>query len=194
MRLAGQWRSRSTRATGGRTSRNFLGSAAGQDFLATDTLINSISVWREHYPGSTDYGFSMKLWIVDVSPTNGVPQAYSVLFEGSTLFTPADSTAERHIKVTWAFDPPFQLPRTGRYAFFIQETCLNISTVLYSNQNVYPDGMLWKTGRDISRVCHLNIPCCHFPELDLIFEIEYCRPATTPVRRTTLGEVKRAYR
>jgi hypothetical protein len=49
-----------------------MGSSVGETFLATDTLIKSISVWR-HQPASySGPGPGLKLWIVGTGPS-GVP-------------------------------------------------------------------------------------------------------------------------
>ncbi len=87
------------------------GSAVGESFVADDTLIKSISVWR-HAVGSGDYGFPMKLWVVGTDST-GYPQPYDVVLEGPTLRVPADSGASRPIKVQYVFDPPLALPSRG---------------------------------------------------------------------------------
>jgi hypothetical protein len=172
----------------------FLGSAVGQTFMAMDTLVRSISVWRWANPGQADYGVPMKLWLVRTRPS-GMPNSYDVLLEGSIMRTPADSGAGRPIKVRYDFDPPFALPSPGLYAFFIQDPCLLLAYILAdTSRNVYPLGSEWQIGRAPPGSCRLEQVWREFPRSDLIFDIEFCRSAITPALRRTWGEIKTIYR
>jgi hypothetical protein len=58
------------------------GEAAGESFLAADTLIHSVAVWR--IAGQTPYGGSLKLWITEVDST-GTPQVDRKVLDGPVI-------------------------------------------------------------------------------------------------------------
>ena len=122
-------------------------------------------------------------------------RAENVLLEGATVFPPGDTATRLPVKVQYAFDPPFTLPRPGVYAFFIQDPCeVGFSLYLNRTDDVYPYGQLWFTGRAGPVGCGLSGASLFEPDSDLCFEIEFCSSTLTPTRRTSWGEVKVIYR
>lgn len=168
----------------------FIGKAVGQTFVAPHKYIRSISVYREEPSGVDDDGPPMKLWITRTG-AGGQPLHDSVLLEGPTLRVPG--YAAPPYKITWEFDPPFELPGPGFYAFFVQDPCvLAFSVLADTSRNVYPDGRFWRVGHE---TCSLN-PAYFYPyeaPWDLIFDIEFCPDAATAVRRPTWGRLKTLY-
>jgi len=179
------------------TSRgDILGEALGQTFLAMDTIITRLTVWRA--PGNRSV-FGAHLWITEVDSTRTPPRpiSASILLDGPTVYVYDSDPPGQLIEMTFVIDPPLHLPRPGLYAFFIQEPNCNQGEsfrIAASNQNPYLHGIYWLTGR-VSYPCHLRAVVAGGDLTDLIFDIEFCRPdVTTPVRRSTWGQVKTLYR
>ena len=100
-------------------------------------------------------------------------------------------------KVQYIFDPPFQLPAPGRYAFFVQDPCsFPFDLLLHSSGDAYPHGKLWSTSRanNFDGRCRISFPFDYDLNDDLIFEIVFCKDSATPVRTTTWGRLKVIYR
>ena len=177
-----------TNAYIGGTASAILGEGIGQTFVANDTLIESITVWRPA-PQDTNYA-PMKFWITNVDITTGAPQPYSVVFSGDTLIIPFGD----HVHATaiqYSFSPPFRLPHKGEYFFAFQNTCAGYFDLLVDIADDYPAGKAWRTNRSDFSGCALA-GGSRIAE-DLIFTIDFC-DTTTPVRRETWGTLKVRYR
>jgi hypothetical protein len=182
------------------TSRNssrstILGSAVGQTFRAVDTVVRRITVWRG--PNDID-GIATKLFITAVDttriPAYPLTVADSILHSGPTVLVRNSDPPGQLIRMDFILDPPLVLPHSGIYAFFLQrEYCdAGESAYIAAEPGIYPDGTFWVTTRAVA-ACYLpNIKT--WEDLDLIFEIEYCRDLTTPTRRATWGQLKILYR
>jgi hypothetical protein len=175
----------------GNSGGAFLGHCPGQTFLTHDTVMRSLTVWR--VPEEYFFDIGMHLYVTETDST-GFPLLNRVVVEGPTLVLFGDGVNPTPFR--WDFDPPVILPRPGTYAFFVcQDPCLVYFDVLTTAEDVglYPDGISWCTER--SAACNLYGTWPDpFPRGDLIFQVEFCRDAPTPVRGATWGEVKVLYR
>jgi len=170
-----------------------LGEAVGQTFLARDTLITRLTVWR--YPNIPNVlGAHLFITGVDTTRTPPRPNTGDILLNGPTLHIYNSDPPGQLIELSFVIDPPLALPRPGLYAFFLQTEDCNQGQflILASDQNPYPYGNYWGTGR-VDYPCYLRAVDGGSDPYDLIFDIEYCRPAT-PVRKTSWGELKTIYR
>jgi hypothetical protein len=171
------------------TVSGIFGEASGQTFLATDTLVRSIAVWRDPYPNDSP----MKLWITGVDSTTGKPITGQVILDGPVLVV-LDGDRVHPTRIRYDFDPPFALPGPGRYAFFVQQLCIGYFELLYADSDQYPGGVLWRTGRSQFGGCYLRGNPFGFVDSDMVFEIEFCDTSATPVRRMPWGRLKLIYR
>ena len=174
---------------------DFLGKALGQTFLARDTLISRLTVWRPpNYP--SPIGAHLYITEVDTTRTPPRPNTGAILLDGPTLRVYDSDPPGQLIEMSFVIDPPLRLPRPGLYAFFLQaEDCNQGQSwwILANDQNPYPYGIFWMTGR-VSYPCHLRAVDSGEDNVDLLFDIEYCRPdANTPVRRGSWGQLKVRY-
>jgi hypothetical protein len=167
-----------------------LGMAWGETFQASDTLIQSVTVWR--IPSEHNDPSGLKFWVTEVD-SGGTPHTHLVVYDGPILsITSPDSI--HSTPLTYTFDPPVVLPRQSVYCFWIQEVCTGYADLLIDAANGYSGGMLWETFRSDADGCILRDYPQSFPEADLVFTLVFCNTRITPVRRTTWGEVKVKYR
>jgi len=166
------------------------GEGPGQTFMAADTLIRSITVWRVAI--ETPNANPLKLWITEVDST-GTPLIGSVVFDGPAVSVPYGDGIHP-IKIEYWFDPPVALPHRGRYFFAIQELCWGWFDLLTSSVDAYPDGSAWRTGRSNFSGCILSYNVSRLIRPDLVFTIEFCRDAATATQRRSWGELKLRYR
>jgi hypothetical protein len=166
------------------------GAAPGETFVATDTLIHSIAVWRPAV--ETPYGGHFKLWITGVDSL-GAPQIEQVVLEGPVITVPFGDGVHP-IKMEYLFDPPFALPRPGKYYFAVQDYCGGHWDLLISTDDAYMGGNLWRSGISCFSGCYLGREPDGFPTYDLVFTIEFCRNVITPVSTSSWGKLKATYR
>lgn len=154
------------------------GRADGEVFLARDTLIRSITVWRPVPPDTNRFG--MKLWIVRADST-GQPNMAGILLSGPTLLIPAGDNVHP-VEYTWTFDPPFALPSRGYFWFGVQpDPCEGFFNLLFNDQNAFKDGDNWRSRRVFpGDPCHLVRYPDHFADWDLIFRMEFCDSTFRP--------------
>ena len=173
----------------------FLGRALGQTFLAVDTVITRITVWRP--PNIIDVvGAHLFVTTVDTTRVPPRPVTQGILQDGPTVTIRDSDPPGQLIRMDFVIEPPLKLPRPGLYAFFIQrEGCdAGETRLIASDANPYPYGIYWITGRVISPPCALAPVDGGEDYTDLIFQIEFCDTHATPVRARTWGEVKQLYR
>lgn len=163
----------------------------GNTFLATDTLVRSISVWRNDGTGPNT--IPIKLWITAVDSA-GMPLTSQVILDGPALVVPAVEGDPRPTRIQYDFEPPFALPGPGRYAFFVQHICTGYFELLFSRSDQYAGGILWATGRSSMSGCHLRQRPMGLVDMDMVFEIEFCKDSATPVRTMPWGRLKVIYR
>lgn len=166
-----------------------VGHAPGETFLARDTVISSVSVWR--LADEWNSIWDLKLWIVGVDST-GMPDPGVVVLEGPSINAVGDSV--RPTEIRWILDPPVALPGLGMYAFFVQSLCDGFFNILADDRNSYPDGIVWETRRSDALNCHLRGLPGGYPGYDLVFTIVFCHDTVTPVKRSSWGRLKTIYR
>ena len=174
----------------------FLGHAVGQTFLARDTLITRLTVWR---PANLPNVLGMHLFITAVDTTLNPPRpdTHQILLDGPTLHVTDSDPPGQLVEVPFELNPPLALPRPGYYAFFLQtEGCdAGEFDLIASDRNPYPFGIYWITGRSGQfGSCDLAGIAGGGDNDDLIFRIEFCRSGITPVRSSTWGRLKAIYR
>jgi len=167
-----------------------LGMALGQTFVATDTLIRSVTVWR--IPSEAANPSGMKFWLTELDST-GTPRTGLVVHEGPTIRVVSQDTS-RPTPIQYVFDPPIGLPRPSQYCFWVQVICGSYADLLLDPNDDYPGGHEWRTGRSSFGGCYLRDYPDSFVGFDLAFLIEFCTTAATPARGSTWGELKLRYR
>jgi hypothetical protein len=179
------------------TARGTLsGDALGQTFRAVDTLITRITVWR---PANDIDAVGTHLFVTTVETADAPPRPITqgILQDGPSVFVRDDSgNLGQPIRMDFVIDPPLALPRPGIYAFFLRrDGCdLGETRIVASTANPYPDGIYWVTGTVAFLPCYLRSVVGGGDNDDLIFEIEFCKDATTPTSRPTWGQLKLHYR
>ena len=165
-----------------------------QLFVAEDTLIRSITVWRPARNDSMDT--PMKLYITEVDSSFGLqrPDTKKILLDGPNIVVPAGDGIHP-IQCTWILDPPFNLPRRGQFSFQVKEDlCGGGFLILGSTSNPYPFGGAWQTDQNVD--CRAA-GCCpqEYPwhgEMDLVFQIESC-DLSVPTVSSSWGRMKASY-
>ena len=173
-----------------------LGDALGQVFLAEDTLITRLTVWRRPNNRSV-IGAHLYITAVDTTRNPPRPNTGAILLDGPTVHVYDSDPPGQLIEMPFVIDPPLALPRPGLYAFFLQaEDCDQGDAweITASDQNPYPYGIYWVTGI-VTSTCALRGVEGGGDNDDLIFDIEFCRPdATTPTLKSSWGRIKTIYR
>ncbi len=166
-----------------------LGMAWGQTFVAKDTLLQSVRVWRIPLEAADPSG--LKFWITEVDST-GRPHTHLVVYEGPTISVVSADTSHA-TPIIYSFDPPVRLPRLGPYCFWIQEVCTGYADLLIDPHDDYSGGSLWNTFRSDFEGCILRDGPRSLLGEDLAFRLEFC-DVVTPVRRSSWAQVKAIYR
>ena len=172
---------------------SLLGSTAAQSFIARDTLLQFLRVWRVASEDSL-WNIGIHLVITEAD-SNDIPLVRKpVVLNGPTLLIP-NGDGVHPIEFKWTFDPPFALPHAGKYMFFLfQDPCAVYFDVLAThNYQVYSDGMLWASGRSGCSVASIGSGS-RIPQADLVFQIGFCKADAVPTRRHSWGELKILYR
>lgn len=172
----------------------FDGRAANQVFLAEDTLITAVTVWR----GSQDFvnGTPMRLYITEVELLGGLlgPDPSRILLAGEQIL--AGGPSDVPIPIRYEFDPPFSLPRRGHFSFAIKvETlsCAGDFILRADSLGGYAEGDLWRTHADPFDCSYGNSPRWQEGR-DLVFKIEFCLPPVAAVPGTWGGLKSRYHR
>jgi hypothetical protein len=155
--------------------------SVGQTFLATDTLITSLTLWA--VAGGQTYS-SVTAMIV-ATDANGVPTTQR-LWVSPPLTVPGNQAKA----FTWTIDPPLALPRAGLYAWFICSTIMDLMVVTGSDP--YPGGEMWWAA--CRGACG---PGCNTHVVeggDFVFNVTFCADHSTPARPPTWGRLKSIYR
>jgi len=167
----------------------FFGKGPGQTFVATDTLIGAITVWRMTEQSYNPY--PMKLWILEVDST-GYPLSDRVIYEGPQIQV-LYGDGIHPVEIRFDLDPPVALPGAGQYAFIVQNLCAG-NFILLGVPDSYAQGQLWLSSRTNFSGCILSETMQSFSESDLSCKIEFCKGGPTPSRRRSWGQVKTIYR
>jgi hypothetical protein len=163
----------------------FFGISPAQVFLADDSLIAAVTVWR---PASADTNITgMHLFLCPVDSLLK-PLPSTVLLSGPTIVLPLAGPTDAPVR--FVLDPPFALPMArAHYAFAIKESdpeCASAFPLVADTVREFADGALWQVHPFAD--CHLL-----GAHADLIFDIEFCEPGT-PAHRASWGEMKVHYR
>lgn len=174
----------------------FLCRGYGQVFLATDTLIQSISIWRSAQPPLIDAA-PRHLFITGTGTVPGDPRVYPdvepVLLDAGPLVVLAGDGIHP-IEYRWVFDPLFALPHRGHFFFDILASEHSSWGIPAVTTDPYPDGEAWETGPNF---CEGPGPPRGFaspPYVDLVFEVRFCATGATPALPTSWGRLKVIYR
>lgn len=179
-----------------RSAGTFLGKALGQTFYAPDTLITRITAWR--HPNNIGYEIGVRLFVTTVDTVNYDPPkpiTTGILQDGPIVNVRDSDPPGLPIRMDFVLYPPLALPHPGTYAFFLQrEGCdAGETRLIMKEPGDYAYGTFWITGRTSFLPCFLR-SVDSWLNLDLCFEVEFCRDTTTPVRGVSWGRVKVIYR
>ena len=170
----------------------FNSRAYGQTFLATDTVLKSVTVFHPSIAGADSNDTPLQLYITTVGPT-GVPnwRIQDRLWTGPLQsFPPTDGVHPLPIK--FEIDPPLVLPGVGRYYFTIKESfCTLFFTFLGKSLDPYPEGQAWGNGPGFG--CTLGLPVDEGADEDMCFLLEFCEVPTDALP-TSWGRLKQIYR
>jgi hypothetical protein len=167
-----------------------LGYGLGETFLAPDTLISAITVWRWYYDANNDSIWHLYVLGLD---SGGRPDVTKLIHDGPNLQN-AFGNGIDDIPFRFLFDPPLSLPSPGTYAFVVQaENCGAVAEILENCTDDYPDGELWVHDRVTQPPCHLRPYPTGYPGADLVFSVDFCHLAV-PTVPSTLARVKAMYR
>jgi hypothetical protein len=115
----------------------------------------------------------------------------SILLDGPTVTLYGPSDAAR--PVTFLFDPPWNLPKPGRYFFAVKEnTCIAFFVLLTDSTDSYVPGGLWQITP--SPGCEaLGNNSNRQSGIDLVFTVDFC-DAMVGAERRSWGRLKSSYR
>src|SRR5262249_34208422 len=120
----------------------------GEVFLATDTLIRSISVWRPAKPDSDAQArhlFLAETKYFNTGSDSGYGPDMSRLLLSAPPLVHQVGDGIHPVEYRWVFDPPFALPHRGRFFFDIMAGQYNVFQIPASSRNPYTDGEAWET-------------------------------------------------
>lgn len=168
-----------------------FGSADGESFYASDTLIESITIWRPANYGPIALG--LNLFISKAFVTQ------PILFDCGVVRVLDSDPPGQPVPMTWSFDPPLRLPFKGPFVLWVQvEGCyvLDYPILAHKGSDAYPQGGCLYTIRTYEG------PCVHMPnikgacplDVDMCFLVAFCHGAVTATRRSTWGALKLLYR
>jgi len=163
------------------------GDAIGQTFVAPETLITSITVWRPAWVDTDGVGLNIYVLSADAA---GHPNLSDVLRRGPTVYSPYGDGIHP-VPYKFEFNPPIVLPAPGKYHFVIQ-VCDGLFFFPLSTADAYPQGDTWWYAPSFGG-CYLRSNPVDNGPVDLPFEVEFCGPVT-PLRRPSWGHVKAVYR
>lgn len=172
---------------------DYLGRAAGQTFLAEDTLIASVAAFRVAVEG-VGYWWGLHAFITETDST-GRPLTFNVVGEGRDLSIPEHDDIHP-TEFRWNFDPPIALPHRGLFAVFfampVTQCGAGVVDLLTADMPGYGGGHLWWTHRE--DLCRLRPFPQSIPYANLVYSVDFCRDVETKVQRKTWGALKLLYR
>jgi hypothetical protein len=165
-----------------------LSRGLAQVFVATDTLVRTVSVWLP----DTRIGLTipMHLYLYRTDP-DGRPAPESPVADGGSLDT-GDFDGVGAARFTYRFDPPAMLPAPGRYALVLIPDRCGVIPVLTDGQDDFSDGDLWELGQ---RHCGgpVTSVSSRIDAARMVFRVEFCDGGTSTTGKTW-GELKARYR
>jgi hypothetical protein len=168
-----------------------LGEALGETFQASDTLIESITLWRWPVPNPSYAGWH--LWIVETDSL-GRPHPELVISNGPSIWN-LGGDGIHYTPMVFSFSPPLALPHRGEYELAVQsDPCDGAIGLAINVSNAYPFGIYWHHSRTFGEpICHPRGGPDGFGNYDMIFDVQFCSPSV-PTRAETWGRVKANYR
>jgi hypothetical protein len=167
-----------------------LGQAYGESFVATDTLIESITIWRRVEEDTAFVGY--ELFIVGTDSLGRPDVQNKTLLQGMVAYN-YYGDGIHPIPITFSFSPRFALPALGRYEFAIQlAPCTAVSSLLMSG-DAYSDGEHWRHGESAIGGCYLRPDPLEIAGEDMIFTIAFCDQEVA-TKSETWGRTKARYR
>lgn len=165
-----------------------MGEAMGETFFAQDTVIQAVTVWRPGFAGWE----GLQLFVLGTDST-GTPQTSKMLLVGPAVYNPVvDST--HYVPVRFDLDPPLVLPSKGIYEVAtLGAPCDANVYVAINTTDAFPFGKFWMHYRSAISGCRVRSVRVGVDSYDMIFDIEYCEPAT-PTLPSTWGAVRARYR
>jgi hypothetical protein len=166
----------------------------GQVFLAADTLIQSISIWRPAERALD--GAPRHLFITETGTDPGYPLVYPdvrrvLLDAGLVVNSVGDGI--HPVEYRWVFNPPFALPHRGKFFLAVLASEGSVWLLSAVTTDPYPDGEAWELSPDI--LCAPGPPFGDTPpHLDLVFEVQFCATGATLARPGSWGRLKVIYR
>jgi hypothetical protein len=129
--------------------------------------------------------------------STGRPDFHRILRVGPTLVSEYGDGVNP-VRFRFEFDPPVILPGPGLYEFAVQvapdPVCDGSTCLLGSTLDPYAEGGAWEHPRNYPLPdCPLLSAHSFNPDLDLVFEVEFC-DTKTPARRASWGSLKIRYR
>src|SRR5262245_13691208 len=178
---------------GNASNITFFGNALAQVFWTEDTLVSSVTFWRPTQ--ATSGGTPVRLYILGTQslPDLGLaPYPLQIIHEGPELIIYEPSPQPVPVRST--FDPPIALPGRGFYAVAIRDdlNCSGIFRVLLDSLDTYSQGGAWRISNAV--YCGLGLGVTRLEGMDLIFQVEFCRPEGVSARDLTWGRVRATYR
>jgi hypothetical protein len=168
----------------------FLGRAWGETFVAKESLVTAISIWRlPHTIAMTP----VQLFVTSVDVA-GRPIATDILY-ASPVMAGTDS-ASYPIRIAFPINPPLQLSPGNTYFFAAKDAYCQANTwILSDTTDAYADGRAWETfpAFDCSGLGQPHAGNPAGPLLDLQFQIEFCSEVT-PTRSSSWSKLKSIYR
>jgi hypothetical protein len=161
----------------------------GQVFVAVDTLIESISIWRPPQP--TLDARPRRLFITKTDSL-GRPDTERLLLDAGPLVRQVGDGVHP-VEYRWVFDPPFALPHRGRFFFVIQAEFYHSFAIPAATTNPYQDGAGWETGA-VFGCSQPGYPYSDGPHHDLVFRVQLCGSGFTSALPHSWGGLKLIYR
>ena len=176
-------------ASGDTSVVTFSCRGVGQTFYAAETLIQSISVWR---PARQVVNAIPRYLYITETDEFGIPDTRFLLLDaGPVVNTVGDGV--HPVEYRWVFDPPFALPHSGEFFLDIQAEFVTAFVTLAAITRPYANGDGWETG-PVFGCARPGGPFPLNPPCDLVFQVRFCAPGSTPVAPTNWGRLKIRYR
>jgi len=160
----------------------------GQTFVATDTLILSISVWVP--PLGREHNDVSHLFITEA--VGDTPDVERLIYSGPSVSLPLTEPV-LPTELRFDLDPPVALPHPGKFFFVVQAGHYSAFPMLASNADPYRDGRGWQT-EPVLGCDRPGSPRGSSWHPDLLFKVVFCTDRITGSRRSTWREPMVFYR
>jgi len=167
-----------------------LGEALGQTFYASDTLIESVTIYRYPTPNPNDEGWHLLILGTDSA---GAPNTANIIMDGPTSYA-VNGDGVHPVAINFEFSPPFALPHPGEYELaFLGDPCDGTAIQMINGNNAYSGGCYWLHPRSAIIGCKVRSGPLQLADWDMIFQIRFCELAV-PAESGTWGSIKARYR